>query len=257
MGGASISSLVKVNKNPQNPNSQRAGLLPLLSPSLSCQCPGSLQPLLCVPKHPLPWSQHRTSAEMSRGSLEEGKLRVQSGTFGKQQFLFRTPLLACGWKQPSLSKVNLCLPPMGMAPKHCNPDPDWGVDPFGSSPMAPCELWGRLTALGAQAPEPPMISALCSSKRGEGSKDTQFLWWEACTALRVLKEGKDSCWPLFLGEIGSLLLLWRLLVWVRAEPRPVSLSKYASSIWLNELWLLINGSYLAEVLLNCQDLKLA
>lgn len=77
------------------------------------------------------------------------------------------------------------------------------------------------------------------------------------TAPCVLEVGKDSGWPLFLGEIGSLLLLWRLLVWVRAEPSPVSLSKYASSIWLNELWLLINGSYLAEVLLNCQDLKLA
>lgn len=60
-----------------------------------------------------------------------------------------------------------------------------------------------------------------------------------------------------LGEEGSLLLLWGLVVLVRAKPSPVSLSKYASSGWLNELWLLINGSYLAEVLLNCQDLKLA
>lgn len=48
-----------------------------------------------------------------------------------------------------------------------------------------------------------------------------------------------------------------LLPWSWWEPSPASLSKYASSIWLNELWLLINGSYLAEVLLNCQDLKLA
>lgn len=88
--------------------------------------------------------------------------------------------------------------------------------------------------------------------------DTQFLWWETCTASQcVLEVHKDSCWALFLCEIGPLLLLWRLLAWVRAEPSPISLSKYASSIWLNELWLLINGSYLAEVLLNCQDLKLA
>lgn len=69
--------------------------------------------------------------------------------------------------------------------------------------------------------------------------------------------GEGLCWPLFSGEMGSLLLLWGVLVLVRAEPSPISLSKYASSIWLNELWLLINGSYLAEVLLNCQDLKLA
>lgn len=62
---------------------------------------------------------------------------------------------------------------------------------------------------------------------------------------------------LVLHETGSLLLLWGVLALVRAEPSPVFLSKYASSIWLNELWLLINGSYLAEVLLNCQDLKLA
>lgn len=123
--------------------------------------------------------------------------------------------------------------------------------------MAPCELWGLLTALGDKAAEPPMVPALCSSKRGEGSMGTEFPWWEACKAPRVLEMGKDSCWPLFLCEIGSLLLLWRLLAWVRAEPSPISLSKYASSIWLNELWLLINGSYLAEVLLNCQDLKLA
>lgn len=57
LGEASNSSLVKVNKNPKNPNSQRAGLLPLASPSFSCQCPGSPQPFLSVPKHPLPWSQ--------------------------------------------------------------------------------------------------------------------------------------------------------------------------------------------------------
>lgn len=69
--------------------------------------------------------------------------------------------------------------------------------------------------------------------------------------------GEGSRWPLFWGGTGSRLLLWGLLVLARAEPSPVSLSKYASSIWLNELWLLINGSYLAEVLLNCQDLKLA
>lgn len=41
---------------------------------------------------------------------------------------------------------------------------------------------------------------------------------------------------------------------MRADP-PL-LSKYASSIWLNELCLLINGSYLARVVLNCQDFKL-
>lgn len=37
---------------------------------------------------------------------------------------------------------------------------------------------------------------------------------------------------------------------------PLSLSKYASSIWVNELCLLINGFYLARVVLNCQDFKL-
>lgn len=104
------SSLVKVSKDP---SSQRAGLLPLASSSPSCQCPGSLQPFLCVPKHPLSWSgalaQQRASAEISRGSLEEGKLQVQSGTFGKQQLLFDSPLLAWGWQQPSLSRVDLCL----------------------------------------------------------------------------------------------------------------------------------------------------
>lgn len=123
--------------------------------------------------------------------------------------------------------------------------------------LAPCELWGLAIALGDKPAERPRTAALCSSRRGGGSTDTRFLWWAACAAPRVLEVGEGSCWPLFLGEIGSLLLLWRLLVWVRAEPSPVSLSKYASSIWLNELWLLINGSYLAEVLLNCQDLKLA
>lgn len=58
------SSLVKVSKDP---SSQRAGLLPLASSSPSCQCPGSLQPFPCVPKHPLSWSgalaQQRASAE--------------------------------------------------------------------------------------------------------------------------------------------------------------------------------------------------
>lgn len=41
--------------------------------------------------------------------------------------------------------------------------------------MAPCELWGLLMALGDKAAEPPMVSALCSSERGEGSTDTQSL----------------------------------------------------------------------------------
>lgn len=105
LGEASNSSLVKVNKNP---SSQRAGLLPLVSPSLSCQCPGSLQPFLCVPEHPLSWPQQRASAEMSRGSLEERKLWVQSGTFGKQQFLFSSPLLARGSNHPSPKSICAC-----------------------------------------------------------------------------------------------------------------------------------------------------
>lgn len=148
LGGAANSPLVKVSKDP---SSQRAGLLPLAGPSLSCQCPGSLQPSPCVPKHPLSWlqplgadalAQQRASAEMPRGSLEEGKLWVQSGTFGKQQLLFHSPLLARGWKQPSLSRVNLCLPLTGTVPKRCNPDPDWGVDPFGNSPTVWwCKAW--------------------------------------------------------------------------------------------------------------------
>lgn len=43
--------------------------------------------------------------------------------------------------------------------------------------------------------------------------------------------------------------------WWSLDP-PLSPSKHASSIWVNELCLLINGSYLARALLNCQDFKL-